>query len=801
MRKVVVGLVSLTLASGVGAGLGSAASAAPPVGATPAAQPRGVASDELPNALESKRRELREGALADVLSGRAKPEQRNGSTVLKVGDKGNSRADARATGRAPGGKKDQYVELQREKSDRIFVILAEFGDERHPSYPDQDTDPDTPGPATFLGPAHDRIPAPDRGKDNSTIWQPDYERQHYQDLYFDTDPGAESVANYYQTQSSGRYTVDGEVTDWVRVRYNEARYGRSNGYPCGGNTCSNTWGLVIDAANQWVTDQKAAGRTTEQIRTELASFDQWDRYDFDGDGNFNEPDGYLDHFQIVHAGGDQADGDPQQGEDAIWSHRWYVAQANTGVTGPDFNKLGGTQLGDTGLWIGDYTIQPENGGLSVFVHEYGHDLGLPDDYDTSGGGDNSSEYWTLMAQSRLSGAGDQGIGTRPGDLGAWNKLQLGWLDYETVVARQQRTLDLGPAEYNSAKPQAAVVVLPKKQVTTDLGAPFAGGKQWWSGQGDDLANTMTRELDLTGKSAATLTLKGRYEIEQDFDYLYTQFSTDGGENWTTLDGTVDGAPFPKDAGGAPALTGTTGGKWADLSIPLTPAAGKKVQLRFLYRTDGGVAERGFFADELTVTADGAPLLTDGAEAAPNGWTLDGFGAVAGSVTAAYDNYYIAVNRTYVGYDRYLETGPYNFGFLNTRPDWVERYSYQQGLLISYWDTSQADNNTNVHPGEGRNLIIDAHPRAQYNLQGLPWRARIQMYDAPFGLQKAESFTLHLNGQASLLRGQAAQPVFDDTKTWWYADLPNHGVKTPKAGVKIEVVAAKGTSVKVRIGKS
>ena len=61
-------------------------------------------------------------------------------------------------------------------------------------------------------------------------------------------------------------------------------------------------------------------------RPTLATFDQWDRYDFDGDGNFNEPDGYIDHFQIVHAGGDEADGDPIQGEDAIWSHRWYAFQ-------------------------------------------------------------------------------------------------------------------------------------------------------------------------------------------------------------------------------------------------------------------------------------------------------------------------------------------------------------------------------------------------------------------------------------------------------------------------------------------
>jgi immune inhibitor A len=199
--------------------------------------------------------------------------------------------------------------------------------------------------------------------------------------------------------------VDGEVTDWVKVQYNEARYGRDCDIH---KNCTSafTWELVKDAANKWVEDQKAAGRTDAQIKADLASFDKWDRYDYDGDGDFNEPDGYLDHFQIVHAGGDNADATPQQGEDAIWSHRWY-AYMNSPV-GPENNKNGGTQIGDTGFWIGDYTVQPENGGLSVFAHEYGHDLGLPDDYDTSPGAkNNNSEYWTLMAQSRLNAAGSR----------------------------------------------------------------------------------------------------------------------------------------------------------------------------------------------------------------------------------------------------------------------------------------------------------------------------------------------------------------------------------------------------------
>ena len=46
-------------------------------------------------------------------------------------------------------------------------------------------------------------------------------------------------------------------------------------------------------------------------------------------------------------------------------------------------------------------MQPENGGRSVFYHEYAHDLGLPDDYNILNGGDNNNEHWTLMAQSRL----------------------------------------------------------------------------------------------------------------------------------------------------------------------------------------------------------------------------------------------------------------------------------------------------------------------------------------------------------------------------------------------------------------
>jgi immune inhibitor A len=197
------------------------------------------------------------------------------------------------------------------------------------------------------------------------------------------------MAKYYESQSSNRYSVAGDVSAWVKVPFNEARYGRNF---CGGIVCSNTWFLISDALAFWVQGQKRQGKSDAQIADYLKTFDVQDRYDADGDGDFAEPDGFIDHFQIVHAGGDEAAGDPTYGTDAIWSHRWYAAVDPSGPNGfPGVNAGEGGTSGDqtipdnpTGVWVGDYTIQPENGGLGVFAHEFGHDLGLPDLYDTSG---------------------------------------------------------------------------------------------------------------------------------------------------------------------------------------------------------------------------------------------------------------------------------------------------------------------------------------------------------------------------------------------------------------------------------
>ena len=118
--------------------------------------------------------------------------------------------------------------LEREGTDRIFVVLAEFGNQRYETATDKRfVDPPNngfplpdPQPQTFDGPLHNQIPEPDRATDNTTIWQDDFDRAHYEDMYFNR------MAEYYERQSSGRYSVEGDVTEWVKVPYNEALYGR-----------------------------------------------------------------------------------------------------------------------------------------------------------------------------------------------------------------------------------------------------------------------------------------------------------------------------------------------------------------------------------------------------------------------------------------------------------------------------------------------------------------------------------------------------------------------------------------------
>lgn len=768
-----------------------APAAAPAVDRQDPSRPKAHVDHDLDGPFSKQQAQQRKAALQQVVAGDAKVQKRGASKVVKLDDK-------------------KYVELGREKTDKIFTILVEFGDKV-----DDTTmyDPDGPeGPQQPVkkyggkpGPLHNKIAKPNRAKDNSTAWQADYNRKHFEDLYFGEGKDSKgktkhSLKTYYEKTSSGRYSVDGAVSDWVKVDYNEARYGSNY---CGDTNCANVWDAVKDGVTAWTKAQKAQGRTDAQIKADLAKYDLWDRYDFDNDGDFNEPDGYIDHFQIVHAGEDESAGGGAEGENALWAHRWYAYGNDAGRTGPGHNKAGGTQIGDSGIWVGDYTMQPENGGLGVFAHEYGHDLGLPDLYDTTGKGENSVGFWSLMSAGSWLGTGKDSIGDLPGDMTAWDKFQLGWLDYAKAKAATTSEHKLGVAEYNTRHRQALLVDLPKKAVTTKIVKPAEGAKQWWSDQGDDLKNTLTRSVDLTGKTKAELSLQGWWDIEANYDYLYTEVSTDGGANYTPVDGTADGKPITRDAGDKPALTGVSGA-YKKLVFPLDAYAGKKIDLRFRYATDGGAGGKGFAADALTITADGTKLFEDGAEGDDNGWTSKGFSRIAESFTKKYDQYYLAENRQYVSYDKTLKVGPYNFGFSGTRPAWVEHYPYQTGLMIWQWDTSQKDNNTSQHPGQGLILPVDAHAKPLKWKDGSLLRNKIQPFDAPFSKYATDAFTLHNADVALKIKSQKGVPVFDDRKgTYWYASNPTGSVKVTDTNTQIKIIkqSKDGSTITVQVGRS
>ena len=51
---------------------------------------------------------------------------------------------------------------------------------------------------------HNDIPKPDRTKDNSTLWQADYDRAHYENMYFNR------MRKFYERESNGKFTIDGD---------------------------------------------------------------------------------------------------------------------------------------------------------------------------------------------------------------------------------------------------------------------------------------------------------------------------------------------------------------------------------------------------------------------------------------------------------------------------------------------------------------------------------------------------------------------------------------------------------------
>ncbi|WP_282203603.1 immune inhibitor A domain-containing protein [Kitasatospora fiedleri] len=727
---------------------------------------------------EQARQSLRTRALEQVNQGGVARNGRSAPAKVKIGD--------------------DYVQLARQRTDKVFVILAQFGDQVDTTtrYDGQVRYGGTPGPR------HNAIPRPG-GNDTHTYWERDFSRAYYQKMFFDDTPGANSVRNFYRTQSSGRYDLRGTVSDWVTVPWNEARYGSNRG-PQGGGAWPQAQEFVRDATRAWYDGEIAKGRTLAAVRAELAQYDTEDRYDHDGDGDFDEPDGYLDNVIVVHAGVDETWGGGAQGADALWAHRSWTFPDPTGRTGPAGNRIGGAPVGDSGLYVYDYVQAGENSGVGLFSHEFGHNLGLPDLYPTSSG-DNAVGFWSLMSSGSYLGKGRNSTGEYPGDLDAWSKLQLGWLDYDEARAATRSSHTLGVSGYRTDQAQAVLVHLPPSSTTTALAAPYQGGRQWWSDTGDNLDAVLSRTVDLTGATGpAELTAATWYDTEPDYDFLTVEGSADDGRTWAPLHGTVDGQPIGDTPALTPGLSGASNG-WRQLRVPLDAYLGRSLRVRFHATSDSNTHGRGVLVDAVRLTAGGAVLVDDSAEDGGAAWTQVGFSVLQGAeAVRQHPRAYLVENRRYAGYGAFLRTGPYNFGYTGVagKGDVIDTYPYQEGVLVWLWDTAHGDNNTADHPGGGLILPVDAHPKALRFEDGTVANGRAQPYDATFSLRRTDAFTLHRAGAATRVPAEPAVPVFDD-RAGVYTDpaIPQLGVQVPDTGTRIEVVreAEGGRLTTVRVG--
>jgi immune inhibitor A len=97
-----------------------------------------------------------------------------------------------------------------------------------------------------------------------------------------------------------------------------------------------------------------------------------------------------------------------------------------------------------------------------------------------------------------------------------------------------------------------------------------------------------------------------------------------------------------------------------------------------------------------------------------------------------------------------------------------------------------DNDTSVHAGEGLILPIDSHPDPLRRPDNQPWRARIQSYDSPFGLDTTDVITLHFLSAPATHGGLPPVSSFDDRNQYWRAATPLAGVKNPNTGTIIEI---------------
>lgn len=641
------------------------------------------------------------------------------------------------------------------QKDKVLVLMIEFPDYAGNNVRPEDTD----------------------------MYYKEYTKDHYQQMIFGkkgyTGPNGEnliSMKQYYEQQSGGSYTVDGEVAGWYKAKKPAAEYGGN--YPTPDGSDKDARSLVKEALEAAALDPKV----------DLSEYDQEDRYDLDGDGNKREPDGLIDHLMIVHSGVGEEAGGGTLGGDAIWSHRWNLGGVfpikNTETDVPNWNGQ---------LAAYDYTIEPIDGAAGVFAHEFGHDLGLPDEYDTQYTGSGEAvAYWSIMASGSWAG---KVAGAEPTGFSPYAKEYLqeslggNWLKYEEVdvddLTRRGSQFLLDQANTKGKNQDALKVNLPDKKTTVNT--PYSGKYEYYSGKGNNLNNSLVTTLDLTNKSSAQLSFKTWYQIEQDWDYASVQVREQGQTNWSGIPGNLTTSANPNEQNPGNGITGKSNG-WVDGTFDLTAYAGKKIELRFNYWTDVAAIETGFYVDDIKITANGQEIVTDNADTSTSAFTLDGFTKNEGFYTS--EHYYMVEWRNHQGVDLGL-------AHIKRGNSLME---YDGGLVVWYVDDTYSDNWTGIHPGEGFLGVVDADQGTlKWSDQSLA-ATRYQIHDAAFRLDKTDKMYLDyksVNGLTLTDFDTKPYSIFDDSRDYSNPAKPDAGRNIPEYGVKIKLT---GQSKDRTVGK-
>jgi immune inhibitor A len=656
---------------------------------------------------------------------------------------------------------------------QILVLLVEF------------TGTDEYKGITYEGPEHNSVDKP-ADDDNVVYWCEDFNTAHFEDLLFSSD--GMTLKNYYEEQSGGLYTVDGYVSAWVQIgNHSEWWYGADSMSGGEGSDDLNgpTWRFAIDAA--------------------LAAYMQYEDAipwaDFDTDG-----DGFIDSLMIVNAGVDQSAGGPAW---AIWAHSWFV------------NEPYGFEL-PNGLKVGSYTTEPENEAVGVYAHEYGHQLGLPDEYDWTYTGEAPTGFLSLMASGSwgpgIAPDGRMVLGVSPCHLNVWGKYVLGWENGATAYYdfsggdRVKARVNMLEIETPGSGIRAIKIELPAQMVDLGLPQQYTGEFQWWSGYRSDWTDVgelryssyeMTTPTPIAiPADGATLTFNEWYDIEKYYDFGFVEVSKDG-VAWTSLPGqyTTDDNPYGGNEGNG--ITGTSH-HYVTESMDLSGFAGSSIYLRFRMQQDPYTHGLGWVLDDISATdLDGNVLFEDLVdESSTDMWALTatdeggpGWNVINGTQGAPVRHYYIMEWRNFVKFDSTLLTSYQFVDLTDPYNNDVEFWSHTPGLLIWYRNFLYEDNNVGQHPGYAGIGIVDAHPEPIYQDNDVMVRQRLLLMDATFGLRSTIANTIPFVGVDQEFPSLPAQPTFDDSGVFFYLDFEKGvtkfiGLELPTYGVKVSVLSEK-----------